>query len=201
MNKKLLCLTPLLMAFCLGAQAQGDPQAGKAKSAVCAACHGADGNSSNPVWPKLAGQAREYLAKQLHDFKSGTRKNPNMSPMAAPLSEADIDDLASYFSLQQRKPGSADKALVARGEQLYRGGDLDKGMPACAACHSPTGAGNPAARYPALSGQHADYTRLQLEAFRKGTRGNDPGGMMRSVAAKLTEDQIKALSSYISGLH
>ncbi len=201
MNNKQLCLTLLLSAFCLGAQAQGDAGAGKAKAGVCAACHGADGNSVNPVWPKLAGQGQKYLAKQLRDFKSGTRKNINMAPMASPLSDTDIDNLAAYYSIQERKPGSADKALVALGEKLYRGGKPDQGMAACMACHGPTGAGNPAAGYPALSGQHADYTRLQLEAFRHGDRRNDPAGMMRAEAAKLSDEDIKALASYISGLH
>jgi len=201
MKNQLLCLTLFLFSFALGAHAQGDAGTGKAKAAVCAACHGADGNSINPVWPTLAGQGQKYLAKQLHDFKSGARKNTSMSPMAAPLSDEDIDNLAAYFSIQKRKPGAADKALVALGEKIYRGGKLDKGTTACMACHGPTGAGNPAAGYPALEGQHPEYTTLQLKAFRQGDRGNDPAGMMRMEAASLSDDEIKALASYVSGLH
>jgi len=201
MKNPLLCLTLFLSAVCLGAQAQGDAEAGKAKAAVCAACHGADGNSVNPVWPKIAGQGQTYLSKQLHDFQSGARKNPSMTPMAAPLSDTDIDNLAAYFSIQKRKPGVADKTLVTLGEKIYRGGKPDKGTAACMACHGPTGAGNPAAGYPALNGQHSAYTTLQLKAFRHGDRDNDPAGMMRTEAAGLSDDEIKAVASYISGLH
>ena len=201
MKNQLLCLTLCVFVFSLGAHAQGDAVAGKAKAAVCAACHGADGNSVNPVWPKLAGQGQKYLLKQLHDFKSGARKNASMSPMAAPLSDQDIDNLTAYFSIQERTPGAADKALVTLGEKIYRGGKPDQGIAACMACHGPTGAGNPAAGYPALNGQHSAYTTLQLKAFRHGDRGNDPAGIMRTEATSLSDDEIKAVASYISGLH
>jgi len=205
MNKTLLNLILTLAVFCAAAQAQaqaqGDTVAGKAKSVVCGACHGADGNSTNPVWPKLAGQGQKYLAKQLRDFRSGARKNVNMTAMAAPLSDADIDNLAAYFSIQTRKPGAASQDLVGLGEKIYRAGKPESGTPTCAACHSPTGAGNPAAGYPSLSGQHADYNVLQLKAFSQSNRANDPGEMMRAISHHLTEDEIKALASYVSGLH
>ncbi|RME35819.1 MAG: cytochrome c4 [Gammaproteobacteria bacterium] len=193
-------LALLTLAWATSLQA-ADPQAGKARSALCAACHGADGNSVNPVWPKLAGQHPRYLEKQLRDFRSGKRKNSNMSPMAAPLSDEDIANLAAWFSLQKRSPGAADPALVEQGARIYRGGIPERGVPACTGCHSPTGAGNPEAGYPALSGQHAEYTRIQLEAFRKEERSNDPAGIMRTIASTLKDREIRALASYVSGLH
>jgi len=183
------------------AHAAGDPVAGKAKSASCAACHGADGNSVNPLWPKLAGQHASYIMKELHDFKSGARKNSTMSPMAAPLSDDDIANLAAYFSQQTMSIGKADKSLVAEGEKIYRGGNSATGVAACMACHGPDGAGNPAAKFPRLGGQHAKYVVKQLEAFRSGARSNDAGQMMRNIASKMTDHEIKAVASYIQGLH
>lgn len=183
------------------AQADGDAAAGKAKSASCAGCHGADGNSVNPEWPNLAGQGGGYIVKQLHDFKDGNRENAVMAPMAAPLTDADMQDLAAYFSSQTRKEGAADESLVELGEKIYRGGNPSSGVAACIGCHGPTGAGNPAANFPALSGQHAKYIENQLNVFKSGARGNDAGKMMRSVAAKMTEKEIQAVSSYVQGLH
>ncbi|MEZ5476235.1 MAG: c-type cytochrome [Thiolinea sp.] len=152
---------------------KGDPAAGKTKSATCAACHGADGNSTNPEWPKLAGQTETYLFKQLKNFKAGQdadggRYNASMAPMVASLSEQDMADLAAYFSSQTAKPGSADETQVDLGRQVYKGGNNESGVPACAACHGPNGTGNPAAKFPALAGQHAKYTEIQLQAFGKG---------------------------------
>lgn len=190
-----------LMTAVSTAYAEGDAVAGKAKSATCAACHGADGNSVAPTFPKLAGQGYDYLVKQLHDFKSGARKNATMAPMAAPLSDADIENLAAYFSKQTMTVGTADKALVAAGEKVFRGGDSATGVSACMACHGPTGAGNPAAKFPRLAGQHAAYIVAQLEAFKAGERANDAGQMMRNIAAKMSTDQMKAVASYIEGLH
>ena len=156
MNKWLVFATVFSLAGGLTqAQAAGDAAAGKAKSASCAGCHGADGNSVNPEWPSLAGQGAGYIAKQLHDFKGGKRENATMAPMAAPLTDEDIQDLAAYFSSQPIKAGAADKSLVELGEKIYRGGNPSSGVAACIGCHGPTGAGNPAASFPALSGQHA----------------------------------------------
>jgi cytochrome c553 len=176
--------------------AAGNADAGKTKSATCMACHGPDGNSpTNPVWPKLAGQHASYIIKQLN----GT--DQTMSPMAAPLQAQDIEDLAAYFSSQPRKIGEADPALVAKGEAIYRGGDLSKGLPACIACHGPKGAGNGPANFPSIGGQHAAYVEGTLKKFRSGERANDINRMMRDIAAKMTDAEIKAVASYVSGLH
>lgn len=194
-------LTGLAISVAASAWAEGgNAEAGKTKSATCAACHGADGNSVNPEWPKLAGQHPSYIAKQLANFKEDARVNPSMSPMAKPLSEQDMADLAAYFSSQAVKPGEADQTKVALGEQMYKGGNNATGVAACAACHGPTGTGNPASNFPSLSGQHATYIKNQLNAFRKGERANDAGKMMRNVAAKMTDAEIEAVAEYIAGL-
>ncbi|MDX9989927.1 cytochrome c [Thiothrix unzii] len=194
-------LTGLAISVAASAWAEGgNAEAGKTKSATCAACHGADGNSVNPEWPKLAGQHPSYIAKQLANFKEDARSNPSMSPMAKPLSEQDMADLAAYFSSQVKKPGEADQTKVALGEQMYKGGNNATGVAACAACHGPTGTGNPASNFPSLSGQHATYIKNQLNAFRKGERANDAGKMMRNVAAKMTDAEIEAVAEYIAGL-
>ena len=194
-------LTGLAISVAASAWAEGgNAEAGKTKSATCAACHGADGNSVNPEWPKLAGQHPSYIAKQLANFKDDARSNPSMSPMAKPLSEQDMADLAAYFSSQVKKPGEADQTKVALGEQMYKGGNNATGVAACAACHGPTGTGNPASNFPSLSGQHATYIKNQLNAFRKGERANDAGKMMRNVAAKMTDAEIEAVAEYIAGL-
>ena len=172
---------------------------------VCAACHAADGNSVAAANPKLAGQFPEYLQKQLADFKAQGGKKPLresaiMNGMAASLSEADITGLASFYAGQAFKPAAAsDKGLAAQGQKLWRGGDATAGVPACAGCHGPSGAGIPA-EYPRLAGQFADYVAAQLTAFREGKRANDPNGMMRGVAAHLTDRQIRALAEYAAGL-
>ena len=181
--------------------AAGDPAQGQQKAATCAACHGPNGNSVNPEWPSLAGQHPDYLAKQLLDFKEGTRVNAMMSGMAAPLSEQDMLDLAAFYADQPWMPaGVADPELVKEGELLYRGGDFDRGIPACTGCHSPIGGGNPSADYPLLRGQHAKYTELQLQAFRNGERDNDLNAMMRQVSGKMSDRQIQAVASFIQGL-
>ena len=167
-------------------------------TAVCAACHGADGNSGTPANPKLAQQHPEYLVKQLQEFKSGKRANAVMSGMAATLSDADMKNIAYWLSSKTAKPGFAkDKELVALGERIYRGGIADRQIAACAGCHSPNGAGIPA-QYPRLGGQHADYTAAQLTGFRDGIRKN--ALQMTQVAAKLNDREIKAVSDYIAGL-
>ncbi len=197
----MLVLSGLAISVAASAWAEGgNAEAGKTKSATCAACHGADGNSVNPEWPKLAGQHPNYLLKQLMNFKNDERVNPSMSPMAKPLSDQDMADLAAYYASQVIKPGEADQSKVTLGEQIYKGGNNATGVAACAACHGPNGAGNPAANFPAINGQHAAYTKLQLHAFRKGGRANDAGKMMRNIAAGMTDAEIEAVSEYIAGL-
>jgi cytochrome c553 len=181
--------------------AAGDASAGKGKAAVCAACHGADGNSPSNMFPKLAGQGEAYLIKQMSDFKDETRKNAIMAPMVAALSEQDMADLAAYYAGNKSTEGGTAEELLEAGQAVYRGGNKETGLPACMACHGPTGAGMPAAKWPALSGQHAAYIEAQLNAFANGTRSNDTNNMMRDIAAKMTADEIKAVSAYASGLH
>lgn len=182
-------------------QAEGDPAAGKAKSAVCAGCHGADGNSVNPEWPKLAGQHQSYIVKQLKDYKSGKRQNATMIGMVATLSDQDIQDLAAYFASQTVKGGEADPDLVVLGEKIYRGGNLGTGLAACMGCHGPGGGGNPAAKFPSLAGQHAQYTTTTLSEFKAEARANDPNNMMRMIAGKMTKKEIEAVASYTAGLY
>ena len=167
-------------------------------TAVCAACHGADGNSGTPANPKLSQQHPEYLVKQLAEYKSGKRKNAIMQGMAAALSEEDMKNISFWVTSKKAKPGFAkEKDLVALGEKIYRGGVADRQIPACAGCHSPSGAGIPA-QYPRLSGQHADYTATQLTYFRDGLRLNSL--QMNQVAAKLNDREIRALADYVAGL-
>jgi cytochrome c553 len=197
--KKLLLIAGLCL---LGtAHAAGDVDAGKAKSASCAACHMADGNSAAPMFPKIAGQHAAYAVKQLQEFKSGDRVDATMNPMAAALTDEDIADLAAYFGAQEPRIGSAAADKVELGGAVYRAGNMATGVAACAACHGPTGEGNPMARFPALSGQHADYTVAQLKAFRSGARANDANAMMRAVARKMSDAEIEAVAQYIQGLH
>ncbi len=181
--------------------ADGDPVKGKALSQPCAACHGADGNSVSPIWPKLAGQHVDYFVKQLQDFKAGNRVNAQMAPMVASLSEQDMYDLGAYYARQKITTGVADPVLVEAGQLIYRAGDYITGVPACMACHGPNGAGNPTALYPALSGQHAAYTANQLKMFKAEERKNDPNNMMRTITGPMTNRQIEAVSEYIQGLH
>lgn len=180
----------------------GDAEKGKAVSTSCAACHGADGNSTNPEWPKLAGQSESYLVKQLMDYRNDKRKNSVMGAMAKGIeSDEDVLHLAAYFSSVEAKPGTAkDQALVTEGESIYRGGIVDAGVAACSACHGPTGSGNPMAKFPKVSGQHAKYATMQLQAFQSGERNNDTGKMMRNMVKKMTVAQMEAVSEYMSGL-
>jgi cytochrome c553 len=164
------------------------------------ACHGPDGNSPNPIWPKLAGQHPEYILKQLGEFKAGVRKNDLMSPMAAPLSEQDMQDLAAYFSSQTLSPGTAAAEKVQLGERIFRAGNASSGVAACMACHGPAGGGNPSANFPRISGQHAAYLEQTLKQFRSGERNNDIAGMMRGVAAAMTDEEIAAVAQYMQGL-
>ena len=181
------------------AAAAPDPAKGAALSAsVCAACHTNDGSRGSPANPILQGQHPDYLVKQLTDFKAGKRDNPIMRAMAAPLSEADMKNVAAFYASKQPKPGFAkNKDLVAVAEKLYRGGSTERDVPACAGCHGPSGAGIPS-QYPRLSGQHADYVAAQLTAFRSGTRRNNAA--MSAIAAKLNDREIKAVADYVAGL-
>jgi cytochrome c553 len=181
----------------------GNAAAGQAKAAVCGACHGMDGNSTDAQYPKLAGQSEAYIARQLTAFKAGTRQIPIMMGMAAPLSKQDMHDLGAYFATQTALPGVADQALVAQGEKLFREGDPTRTIPACMACHSIDGRGNPGASYPQLSGQHAQYIEATLKAWHGGTVwGTDARDqIMPSIAKQLTAEDISALASYIEGLH
>jgi cytochrome c553 len=185
------------------AQAQGSVEAGRAKSATCAACHGVDGNSVTPDWPMLAGQHASYIVRQLEAFKAGERTDVTMKPFADMLSEQDMLDVAAYFESQTPTPKGADPALVGLGQQIYRSGVPDRGVAACIACHGPTGIGNPLATYPRISGQHAAYTTKQLNAYRSGDRRSDVdlNQMMRNVAGELFDDEIRALASYVQGLN
>lgn len=188
-----------------GVQAQDAAKAQQIAGQVCAACHAADGNSVAAANPKIAGQIPEYLHKQLADFKAQRGKKPVresaiMTPMVANLSEADMKNLAAFYAGQQFKPAAAsDKDLAALGQKIWRGGIAASGVPACAGCHGPSGAGIPA-QYPRLSGQFAEYIAAQLKLFRDGGRANDPNGMMRGVAARMTEREIRAVAEYAAGL-
>jgi cytochrome c553 len=187
---------------------QGTVQAGAAKATMCFACHGPNGNSTSPTYPRLAGQGAVYLDEQLHLFRDGKRPNPIMSAMAAGLSNQDIDDLAVYFAAQTPAGLDADPALWKAGRALYISGDRARDVPACAACHGPTGQGNPAAGYPALRAQQSAYVVAQLQSYANGTRysGPDPatttpnGGIMFTIAKRLTSAQMQAVASYVQGL-
>lgn len=202
------CLS-LVSAFAMANDAQvGDAEAGKAKTLVCAACHGTDGNSAIPMNPKLAGQHANYLAKQLKEFKLAMqtggkegRNNAIMGMQANVLSEQDMLDIAAYYQSQEAKIGAAPEDVIPAGESLYRGGDAERKITACIACHGPRGNGMGLAGFPDISGQHAEYTASQLKMFRSGDRNNDLNGMMRDIAKKLTDEDIEILSQYLAGLY
>ena len=188
------------------AKSKADPAKGKViAETVCVACHGADGNSPAAANPNLAGQGAEYLYKQMSNFKSvdgkpAARNNAIMGGMVAALSDEDMRNLAAWFSSQKLKPAVArDESKIALGQKIWRQGDLKKGIPACAGCHGPAGAGLPA-QYPRLSGQYAEYTEAQLKAFRSDERNNDPEQMMRTIAAKMSDVEMKAVAEYAAGL-
>lgn len=216
MKKSFAALVTLLSVSTVYAAGmpKGDAAAGQALSAQCAACHGADGNSAAPTFPSLAGQNAKYIYKQLHDFKSGRRNNALMMPMVADKTDQQMADLAVYFSQQKGGVQLADPALINKGERLYRGGNAATGLAACAGCHGPAGKGNALAAFPKLGGQHADYIKAQLIAFRAAGRDdntdqkrmNDSAkagelGIMQMVASKLSDKEIDALANYVSGLH
>lgn len=203
MNKFAIALTSLLVSALVPAfaVAQGDAAAGQAKAALCGSCHGVDGNSPLAMNPKLAGQGEGYLYKQLVEFKSGARQNATMAAMVMSLSDQDMQDLAAFYASQQVTVGGADPALIELGESIYRAGNKELGVAACASCHSTDGKGNAPAKFPAVGGQHAEYTLAQLKAFRSGMRNNDAGSMMRSTVERLTDKEIEALASYLEGLN
>jgi cytochrome c553 len=210
MNRKLAALAAMGLLWAAQAAAQGTAQPDVAKGEtiakqVCAACHSPDGNSTLPANPKLAGQFQEYLHKQLANFKAqggkkAERDNAIMAGMTANLSADDMRNVAAYYAAQKLRPASAsDKELAAHGQKLWRGGNAASGVPACAGCHGPDGAGIPS-QFPRLAGQFAEYTEAQLKLFRAGGRANDASGMMRGVAAKMTDQEIKAVAEYAAGL-
>ena len=200
MNKVILSLIVSLGATGL-AFAKGDAVAGKTKVTTCTACHGATGVSLAPNYPNLAGQGERYLAKQIMDIKAGSRSVPEMIPFVSSLSQQDADDIAAFYASQPAPSSVTDPKYVSLGEELYRAGNAKKGVPACAACHSPTGQGNSLAGYPHISGQHAQYTAKQLRDFREGDRMNDGDTtVMRTIAEKLSNKEVEAVANYIQGL-
>lgn len=193
----------LLISFTLAAGIAGIAQAQSVeeKTAVCSACHGAEGISMVPNWPNLAGQGSNYLFKQITDIRDGRRPIPEMIGMVDHFTDADAREVANYFAGKPANLGQTDTALAEKGRNLYRAGDMAKGIPACTACHLPNGAGNKPAAFPAVSGQHPTYTVIQLTAFRAGERNNDPNSMMRLIAEKMTDAEMEAVASYMYGLH
>ncbi len=212
MMKKAFLASVLSAGVAMGAQAfeplLGDPDAGRAKSATCVACHAEDGNSPSPAFPKLAGQGQRYLIKQMQDIRSGARPVPTMAGQLDNMSDQDLADIAAWYSTQTMTIGQADPDLVELGRDIYRGGVREKGIPSCAACHSPSGIGNSLAGYPRLAGQFAQYTADQLRAYRAaadGDEGRDNDGddtqIMRSIAYRMSDREIRAVSSFIEGLY
>ena len=194
----------LSLLLSLPVLAMGDADAGQGKAAVCAACHGVDGNSIVPNWPKIAGQHESYLQRQITLIKGGDRPVPEMAGIVINLSDQDIADLAAYFSSQTSSAGLADETLLASGQMLYRSGNEKTGIPACMSCHGPVGEGNPLSGYPALAGQHSVYTAKMLTGFREGVVWGDEdasSAVMTGVANRLTDPEIKAVASYIQGLY
>ena len=201
MNKVILSLVVSLGVTGL-AFAKGDATAGKAKVATCTACHGPTGVSIAPNYPHLAGQGERYLVKQISEIQAGNRSVPEMIPFVGKLTRQDIEDIAAFYASQPVPSGATDPKHVSLGEQLFRFGDAEKGIPACGACHSPTGKGNFLAGFPQIAGQHPQYTAKQLRDFREGDRVNDGDTkIMRAIAEKLSNKDVEALASYISGLH
>jgi len=201
----MLRLTIALLALLpVAVSAAGDPEAGQSKAGVCAACHGMDGNSQVPQWPKIAGQHADYLARQTRMVREQQRAVPQMYPIVMNLSDQDIDDLAAWYASQTVKPGVADEALVERGRKIYHAGNPESGVPACMACHGPTGAGIPGTGFPMLRGQHATYSADRLRRYQAGEVNgpSDPySAIMVAVARNLTAEEIEAVASYIEGLH
>lgn len=204
MSLMLRAAVSLLLLVSLPLFAKGDPAAGQAKSAICAACHGMDGNSTVPTWPKLAGQHEKYMVRQVTLIKAGARMVPEMAGIVPGLSDQDIEDISAFFASQVNNGGVADESMIEVGERIYRAGNAESGVPACMACHGPAGEGNPLAGYPALAGQHSVYTSKALTQFRAGENWGEkdaPSQIMNGSAAELTDEEIEAVASYIQGLH
>ncbi len=203
MNKRLAAIVTLIAIGVMNpVYAGGNAETGKAKAVPCAACHGADGNSVNGAWPKLAGQHAQFIESQLKAFRSGERSNPLMTGQAAALSDQDILDLAAYYSEQTLKPGVADPDKVDLGQTIYRAGNADTEVSACMACHGPSGKGNGPAGYPRIGGQHGAYVAAQLKAYASGERGNTTTGrMMQDIASKMSDKEIEAVASFVEGLY
>lgn len=204
MSFLLRAIASSLVLVSLQSFAQGDATVGQAKSAICAACHGADGNSVVPNWPKLAGQHQQYLVRQATLIKSNDRPVPEMMGITPGLSEQDILDISAWYSQQSATGGVADESKVVLGEQIFRAGNAESGVPACMSCHGPAGEGNPLSGYPAVAGQHAMYTDKMLTRFRSGENwGEDDKSsqVMNGAAARLTDEEIEAVASYIQGLY
>lgn len=185
-------------------QANADASAGQEMSQVCAACHGPQGISPSGAFPNIAGQQMSYLAKQIMDIRDGVRVVPEMQAIVADFSDQDAWDSAAFFAEQDANLGQAsdeDAELLARGEELYRAGDMSKGIPACSACHTPTGVGIGSAVYPGLSGQHAEYTVTTLQEFASGDRNNDPNNIMGDIASKMSDNDMAAVANYVLGLN
>ncbi|VAX14302.1 Cytochrome c4 [hydrothermal vent metagenome] len=198
----LFSLMMLSVFFSSASQAAGNVEAGKTKAQVCFSCHGMNGAGNvNPAWPALAGQHASYIAKQLADFKSGARFEPLMIAQVASLSKQDMANLGAFFASQKVKKGSSDESKAELGGKIYHGGNKATDVAACMACHGPTGEGNPAAKFPLLSGQNAPYVVKALNDFRSGKRKNDPNSMMRGVTARMTDKEIKSVAEFVSGLH
>ncbi len=204
MNKFIITGFLFIQALALAgnAQALGDAEAGKTKAAACGGCHGMDGNSMVPTFPKLAGQNEKYIVNQLKAFKTGEgRSNEIMLGMAAALTEQDMHDIGAYFSTQTISASApADESKLAMGREIYKGGNLQTRLPACQACHGPTGAGNPGTGFAQVGGQYADYTKAQLIAFKKGERTTDDKALMRDIAKMMSDEEIDAVSQYIASL-
>jgi cytochrome c553 len=175
-------------------------EAGAAKASTCQACHGANGNSTNPEWPSLAGLGADYIADQLKNFKDGKRANPVMMPMTATMTADDMADLGMYFDSLANTGLEADPSFWQAGEKLYRAGDPARAIPACMACHGPTGKGNGPAKFPALRGQHATYVIKQLNDYASGTRSTGPNGIMQTIAKRLSAEDMRNLASYLQGI-
>jgi cytochrome c553 len=178
----------------------GNAETGAAKSIVCQACHGPNGNSVNGQWPSLAGLGAGYIAEQLQSFKDGKRSNPIMMPMALPLSPDDMADLAAYFDSKVNTGLEADPAFSSAGEKLYRGGDAARNVPACGACHGPGGAGNDPAKFPALRGQHSEYVVKQLHDYASGARTTGPNNIMQTIAKRLSDEDMRNVAAYLQGV-
>ncbi len=193
-------LLGLVTLFALPITNAADIEAGKAKSVLCLACHGADGNSVNVIWPRLAGQQASYLVKQLRDFKTDKRSDATMKGMVAALTDEDMVNLAAYFSSQKPAEAKYDASLLEKGQNIYRGGITETSVAACMGCHSPSGSGNGPAAYPGLKGQHPEYIVGQLKKFKDGNRNNDAGKMMRNVVNRMSDAEMQAVAAYVAGI-